>query len=174
MPPKVPTFAEQLAAVRSSAVHLEMRDSYSVVKEAEAISAWRDGFRYDPADRASWWRPWLTLIEETVSRGVEVRRARIVSEPVSEYIRFEHSGTFTNIAAGEQIRWLPRRKAADLALPGCDFWLFDGELVRFNHFTGNGESAGPSFSDDQAVALLCATAFEAVWQRAVPHEQFSV
>ncbi|MBD0670351.1 DUF6879 family protein [Streptomyces sp. CBMA156] len=174
MPPRVLTFAEQLAAARSSAVHLEMRDSYSVVKEAEAFAAWRDGFRYDPADRASWWRPWLTLIEETVSRGVEVRRARIVSEPVTEYIRFEHSGTFTNIAAGEQIRWLPRRQTADLALPGCDFWLFDGKLVRFNHFTGNGESAGPSFSDDPAVALLCATAFDAVWQRAVPHENFSV
>ncbi|MEU8919472.1 DUF6879 family protein [Kitasatospora sp. NPDC048545] len=174
MPPKVPTFAEQLTAARSTAVHLEMRDSYSVTKEAQAFAAWRDGFRYDPADRASWWRPWLSTIEETVGRGVEIRRARIVSEPVSEYIRFEHSGTFTNIAAGEQIRWLARREASDIALPGNDFWLFDGELVRFNHFTGDGESAGPSFSDDPAVALLCASAFEAVWERAVPHEKFSV
>lgn len=99
MPPKVPTFAEQLAAARSTAVHLEMRDSYSVAKEDQTFPAWQNGFRYDPADRASWWRPWLTLIEDTVGRGVEIRRARIVSEPVSEYIRFEHSGTFTNIAA---------------------------------------------------------------------------
>ncbi|MDY0816094.1 DUF6879 family protein [Kitasatospora purpeofusca] len=174
MPPKVPTFAEQLAATRSTAVHLEMRDSYSVAKEDQTFAAWQDGFRHDPADRASWWRPWLTLIEDTVGRGVQVRRARIVSEPVSEYIRYEHSGTFTNIAAGEQIRWLPRRQASDIALPGNDFWLFDGELVRFNHFTGNGESAGPTFSDDPAVARLCATAFEAVWHRAVPHEKFTV
>ncbi|MFF2748527.1 DUF6879 family protein [Kitasatospora sp. NPDC058048] len=174
MPPKVPTFAEQLAAARSSAVHLEMRDSYSVAKETGPFAAWRDGFRHDPDDRTSWWRPWLTLIEETVARGVEVRRVRIVSEPVSEYIRFEHSGTFTNIAAGEQIRWLPRRQASHIALPGNDFWLFDSESVRFNHFTGDGESAGPSFSDDRAVALLCATAFEAAWERAVPHENYTV
>lgn len=46
--------------------------------------------------------------------------------------------------------------------------------MRFNHFTGNGESAGPTFSDDPAVARLCATAFETVWQRAVPHEKFAV
>ncbi|MFC8449465.1 DUF6879 family protein [Kitasatospora sp. NPDC057223] len=174
MPPTVPTFADHLAAAQSTAVHLEMRDSYSVAKEVEAFTAWRDGFRHDPADRASWWRPWLTLIQETVSRGVEVRRARIVSEPVSEYIRFEHSGTFTNVAAGEQVRWLPRSQASDIALPGNDFWLFDNRLVRFNHFSGEGESAGPSFSDDPAVAQLCATAFEAVWQRAVPHEKFTV
>ncbi|MFJ6136523.1 DUF6879 family protein [Kitasatospora sp. NPDC092286] len=174
MPPTGPTFAEQLAAARFTAVHLEMRDSYSVEKEAEALAAWRDGFRYDPADRAAWWRPWLTQIQETVARGVEVRRARIVSEPVSEYIRYEHSGTFTNIAAGEDIRWLPRRRASDIALPGNDFWLFDGKLVRFNHFTGEGQSAGPSFSDDPAVATLCAAAFETVWQRAVPHEKYSV
>ncbi|MEU3563274.1 DUF6879 family protein [Kitasatospora sp. NPDC006786] len=174
MPPKVPTFAEQLAAARSSAVHLEMRDSYSVAKETGPFAAWRDGFRHDPDDRTSWWRPWLTLIEETVARGVEVRRVRIVSEPVSEYIRFEYFGTFTNIAAGEQIRWLPRRQASHIALPGNDFWLFDSESVRFNHFTGDGESAGPSFSDDPAVALLCATAFEAAWERAVPHENYTV
>ncbi|RAJ34631.1 hypothetical protein K353_05277 [Kitasatospora sp. SolWspMP-SS2h] len=174
MKPKVPTFAEQLAATRSTAVHLEMRDGYSVAKEVEAFAAWRDGFRHDPADRASWWRPWLSTVQETLGRGVEIRRARIVSTPVSEYIRFEHSGTFTNIAAGEQVRWLDRRETSDIPLPGNDFWLFDGTLVRFNHFTGDGESAGPSFSADPAVARLCAAAFEVVWERAVPHEKFTV
>ncbi|MFF7632561.1 DUF6879 family protein [Kitasatospora sp. NPDC008050] len=174
MPLNVPTFAEQLKAAQHTAVHLEMRDSYSVTKEVEAFTAWRDGFRHDPADRASWWRPFLDLIAETVARDVRVRRVRIVSEPVSEYIRFEHSGTFTNVAAGERIRWLPRSQASDIALPGNDFWLFDSRLVRFNHFTGDGESAGPSFSEDPAVAQLCATAFESAWERAVPHEMYSI
>lgn len=31
-----------------------------------------------------------------------------------------------NVKAGEEVRWLPRRQASDLALPGNDFWLFDG------------------------------------------------
>lgn len=57
--------------------------------------AWQAGHRDDPADRASWWRPWLELIRRTVDRGVAVRRARIVSEPVSEYIRFEHDITLS-------------------------------------------------------------------------------
>jgi hypothetical protein len=31
-----------------------------------------------------------------------------------------------NAAAGEDVRWLPRRRASDLALPGTDFWVLDG------------------------------------------------
>lgn len=170
----IPTFAELLADCTQSAVHLEMRDSYSVDNERQRFEAWRQGFRHDPADRASWWRPWLDLIQKTVARGVVVRRARIVSEPVSEYIRFEYSGTFTNVAAGEQVRWLPRRRASDIALPGNDFWLFDGRLIRWNHFTGDGGSAGQELSDDAAAVKLCAAAFDEVWARAVPHEQYEI
>src|SRR5947208_17065228 len=118
MPSSVPTFNELMAECSRSAVHLEMRDAYAVDYEQGPFAAWKQGFRHDPADRASWWRPWLDLISETVSRGVVVRRARIVSEPVSEYIHYEHSGTFTNVAAGEQVRWLPRRQASGIALPG--------------------------------------------------------
>ncbi|MBH5335420.1 hypothetical protein IHE55_11665 [Streptomyces pactum] len=174
MTQNVPSFPELLNGCRRSAVHLEMRDSYAVDYEKSGFTAWRDGFRHDPADRASWWRPWLDLISETVSRGVVVRRARIVSEPVSEYTRFLHSFTFTNVAAGEQVRWLARRRASDLCLPGNDFWVFDGQLVRFNHFTGDGASGGGEMRDEPDVVKLCTSAFEAVWERATPHEEYQV
>ncbi|WP_028804838.1 DUF6879 family protein [Streptomyces sp. 142MFCol3.1] len=174
MPSSVPTFAELLRSATHSAVHLEMRDSYAVDYEKGPFAQWRGGFRHDVADRASWWRPWLDLIAATVARHVVVRRARIVSEPVSEYIRYEYSGTFTNVAAGEQVRWLPRRQASDIALPGNDFWLIDDRLVRWNHFTGDGASAGGEMSDDPAAVKLCADAFEAVWARAIPHENYKI
>jgi len=174
MPLSVPTWPELLGSATRSAVHLEMRDSYAVDYEKGPFADWRAGFRHDPADRASWWRPWLDLIQETVSRGVVVRRARIISEPVSEYTRFLYDGTFTNVAAGEQVRWLPRRRASDIALPGNDFWLIDGRLIRWNHFTGEGASAGGEMSEDPAAAKLCAEAFEAVWDRGIPHDQYKI
>ncbi|NEB73899.1 hypothetical protein G3I40_01390 [Streptomyces sp. SID14478] len=170
----VPPFPELLANTTESAVHLEMRDSYDVDKEKGPFADWKQGIRLDPQARDEWWRPWLSLIQEAVARGVVVRRARIVSEPVSEYIRYEHSGTFTNVAAGEQVRWLARRRASDLALPGNDFWLLDGKVIRWNHFTGDGGSAGQEISTDPAAVKLCAEAFEAVWERAVPHEQYEI
>ncbi|MFG2892960.1 DUF6879 family protein [Streptomyces sp. NPDC048248] len=169
-----PSFAELLGGCERSAVHLEMRDSYAVDYEKSGLKAWRAGFRLEPEDRASWWRPWLDLISDTVARGVNVRRARIVGEPVTEYIAFEHSVTFTNVAAGEEVRWLPRRQAADLCLPGTDFWLFDDRLVRFNHFTGDGASAGGEMRHELAVVKLCMAAFESVWDRATPHDEYQV
>jgi hypothetical protein len=149
-----------------------MRDSY--MRDDPAFIRWQQGHRFDPTDRASWWRPWLDVVVAATGRGVRIRRARIVSEPISDYIRFEYDGTFTNVAAGEEVRWLPRRRTSDLALPGVDFWLFDGATVVFNHFTGDGQWADPPMerSTDPAVAKLCATAFESVWERAVPHGQY--
>ncbi|MFJ2112070.1 MULTISPECIES: DUF6879 family protein [unclassified Streptomyces] len=170
----VPSWDDLLDSARTSAMHLETRDSYAVDYESGPFADWRAGFRIDPADRASWWRPWHTLIERTVARGVLVRRARIVSEPVSEYTRFLHDGTFKNVTAGEQVVWLPRRQTTGIALPGNDFWLIDYQLIRWNHFTGEGASAGGEMSDDPAVAALCATAFEAVWERGIPHEKYLI
>ena len=174
MPSNVPTFPELLGTATRSAVHLEMRDSYAVDYEKGPFADWRAGHRHNPADRTSWWRPWLDLIQETVGRGVVVRRARIVSEPVSEYTRFLYDGTFTNVAAGEQVRWLPRRHASNIPLPGNDFWLIDGRLIRWNHFTGEGASAGGEISEDPAAAKLCGDAFETVWARAIPHDQYQI
>ncbi|MFI7276109.1 DUF6879 family protein [Streptomyces sp. NPDC049879] len=167
-------FAALLRSARTSAVHLEMRDGYGVDNEIDGFAAWKRGHRLDPDDRSSWWRPWLDLVREVTANGVLIRRARVVSEPVSDYIAFEHSGTFTNVAAGEDIRWLPRRSASDLALPGNDCWIFDSRVVQFNIFDGNGRWVHTDQTEDRAVVEFCASAFEAVWERAIPHERYTV
>ncbi|MGW7786086.1 DUF6879 family protein [Streptomyces tricolor] len=174
MPQSVPSFAELLDGARKSALHLEMRDAYAVAGETEALARWRSTGEVDTDPESSYWRPWVELVRRTVARGVVVRRARIVSEPVSDYIRYEHAGTTVNLAAGEQVRWLPRRRASDIALPGNDFWLIDGRLIRWNHFTGAGASAPGEISEDPAAARLCASAFDAVWTRAVPHDEYKI
>jgi hypothetical protein len=129
---------------------------------------WLAGDHFDPAER---WPDWIAAIREVVANGVVVRRARIISEPVTDYVRYEYALTDgLNIAAGESVRWLPRRLASDLALPGNDFWLFDGRLVLFNHFGGDGSSGGKELRHESSVVQLCAAAFDAVWNRAIPHE----
>jgi hypothetical protein len=165
----LPTFAELLGDAQRSAVHLEMRDAYGPNPRFEA---WQRGERVNWADRESWWHPFHQTIADAVSRGVSVRRARIVSEPVSEYIRWEHDATTANVTAGEQVRWLPRSRATDLALPGNDFWLFDEFLLRIHHFSGEGALLEDEISRDVALSRLCATAFESVWERAVPHSEY--
>lgn len=169
-----PAADELLRTCERSAVHMETRDCYS--RTDPLFIKWQAGYRDDPADRDSWWRPWLSLVAEARARGVSIRRTRIVSEPVSEYIRFEHGITFMNIAAGEDIRWLPRRQASRLLLPGNDFWVFDDRLVLWNHFTGEGEVSpdGRELTDDPETVKTCAAAFEAAWDRAIPHGEYKL
>jgi hypothetical protein len=151
-----------------------MRDAYGVTSEADAFARWQATGELDTDPGSPSWAPWVDLIRRTVARGVTVRRARIVSEPVSDYIRYEHAGTVVNVGAGEDVRWLPRRQASSIPLPGNDFWLIDGRTIRWNHFTGTGESGGGEISTDPATAKLCADAFETVWSRATPHDQYQI
>lgn len=164
--PGVPTFAQLLANTKRSAVHLEMRDSYD--RTDPAFQDWLSG---GPGtyDRSGW----TDQVSEAVARGVTMRRARVISEPVTDYIAWEHMLTDGNLKAGEHVRWLPRKQAYDLLLPGADLWMFDQRLVRFHHNAGDGTSLKEYefVSDPRRVAQVVA-AFEMVWERAIPHEDY--
>jgi hypothetical protein len=165
---------ELFASAKHSAYHLEMRDTYAVGEEADAFSAFLAGRPFDEAQYAQVWGRWRELVRRETARGVRFRRARIVSEPVTAYTRFLYSVTRSNIEAGEDVRWLPRRFASRIALPGNDFWLFDDERVLFNLFTGDGDWAGQETTDEPGVVELCRSGFEAVWSMATPHEDYSI
>jgi len=98
---------------------------------------------------------------------------RIVSEPVTDYIRFEYDLTAANnVDAGEEVRWLPRRQTAGLLVPPNDFWVFDEKIVLWNHFAGDGSWVARERSDDASIAKLCVSSFDALWERAIPHEEY--
>lgn len=157
------------ASCTTSALHLELRDIYTVPDEVERFAKWRDGQLTETEDR-EWWAPWLDMTRAMGDRSVDLRRARIVSEPISEYIHFEWATT-RNVEGGEDVRWLPRHKASGLAVPPVDFWLFDDQIV-FNHFAGNGEWAGNEVTADQSVVAMCRKAFEDIWELATPHAEY--
>ncbi|MFH8339055.1 DUF6879 family protein [Streptomyces sp. AM6-12] len=112
---------EGLAQARRSAVHLEMRDRYT--PDDPEFARWRAGHRYagDPDNLPDWWGSWRDLVVGTTARGVVMRRARVVSEPGTDHIRYEHDMTFANVAAGESVRRLPRTEPAVLDLVNTAF-----------------------------------------------------
>lgn len=163
----VPPFDELIARATTSALHLETRDVY--MPDDPLYLDWLAG-RPIPESPLLDWRE---LVRDHTARGVRFRRARVVSEPLAPYIRFEHAITgATNVAAGEDVRWLPRRAARELTVPCNDFWVLDGRLVRFAYFAGDGTFLEHELSYDPSVARACAQAFEAVWERAVPHARY--
>lgn len=167
-----PPAREPLSRAQHSAVHLEMRDSYWADTDASGYRDWLDGRRWQAEDRDAWWNGWHDAVSAAVERGVVVRRARIVSEPITDYIRYEYDYAVTNLAAGEDVRWLPRRKATGLAVPTMDFWVFDSELAWLHHFAGDGKLMDREASTDPEIVKLCADAFESVWTRAIPHAEY--
>ncbi len=165
-----PLVYDLLRSAGHSAMHLETRDAYT--PDDPDWLAWKAGNRFDPATREGW-RAFSGLIRAAVARGVAVRRARIVSEPVTDYIRYEYDVTAGyNLAHGEQVRWLPRRQTAGLLVPPTDFWVFDERVVLWNHFAGDGSKVTEEVSEDPALAKLCASSFDSVWERAIPHEEY--
>jgi hypothetical protein len=167
-----PPAREALAKAERSAIHLELRDSYML--DDPGFIAYQQGHRLNLPDRVSWWNGWHDAVAAAVSRGVTVRRARVVSEPLHPYALYEHDLTAGNLAAGEDVRWLGRRRATDLLLPATDFWVFDDDTVLLHHFTGDGQLAedGREYRTDPGLAKTLAGVFEAVWERAIPHAEY--
>jgi hypothetical protein len=155
--------------ITTSFVHLETRDSYGTEVELPHMATWRRG---EPDDLA-WLGWWLEMLRDHVAAGRTCRRARIVSEPLSDYQRWTlgHAGVFVD--AGEDIRYVPRRQLTDVMLPGSgDFYVFDDELVLFLHYAGNGTNTAFETTDDPATVRTCREAFGAVWDLATPFRDY--
>ncbi|MGK8558422.1 DUF6879 family protein [Nocardia gipuzkoensis] len=161
-------FEQLLTDFEHAAVHLETRDAYGTAVELPHMAKWAVG----EADDLEWLQDWCATLRKHVAAGRSVRRARIVSEPLSDYQRWSYSIAYPMVEAGEDIRWVPRRRVSSIAIPGNDFYLLDDRLVVFLHYAGNGLGVDKMTSTDPHDIQLCRNAFDAVWQVAIPHREY--
>ena len=161
-----------LTTYAREAVHVEMRDLYATDIERDRFHTWLRGEQLDPGSEAEWWRPWFELMDRNVRAGKSLRRLRVVSEPVTPYIRFEWLDAAKLVESGEDVRWLPRRNASTLLLPGNDYWMFDRETVVFTHLSGDGHVLDHEITRDPGIVAACAAAFDAAWAIATSHDEY--
>ncbi|MGI5528520.1 DUF6879 family protein [Streptomyces syringium] len=153
------------------AFHLELRDDYGSPVEDTPYASWQRG---EPDD-FSWLDPWMTLMKRVTSQGKTVRRVRVVTEPHSQYVGWEHSLTRLNVQAGEDIRWLPRHRlpvGCTFPLRGNDWWLYDDRLLAVGHFDQDGRVLGSQLIEDPQVVTECAQVRDQLWGLAVPHAEY--
>lgn len=160
-------FQDMLGA-STRAFHLELRDVYSVEDEAVPFEKWLKG---EPDDFA-WRTEWLSFIKDVTTKGVKVERARVVTEPHTDYVRWELALDPQNIAAGEDIRYLPRRHTEGIVLPDEDCWLFDDERLVLSLFKPGGGSGGFAREADPDLIARYRSACDQVWSLAVPYSQY--
>ena len=152
----------------TTAVHFETRDAYGTAVELPYLALWKAG---EPDD-LGWLQDWCDTLRGHVAAGRSMRRARVVSEPLSEYQRWSYSIAQPMVDAGEDIRWVSRRLVSSIGMPGNDYYLFDDQLVVFLHYSGDGLVVDRTSSTDSADVALCRSAFEAVWRLSVPHRDY--
>ncbi|MFG2964923.1 DUF6879 family protein [Streptomyces sp. NPDC048288] len=153
------------------AFHLELRDDYSVPDEESPFTSWLRGEAVD----YSYMESWTQLVRRVTQGGKTVRRVRVVTEPHSPYIRWEHAVTDLNLEAGEEIRWLPRHQLPrDLTFPcgGDDWWLFDDRTLAVGHFDSDGRVLGSELVNDAEVVGECLRVRDALWEAAIPHSEY--
>lgn len=123
-------------------------------------------------DDFAWHQPWLDLVREATAAGRSISRVRVVSVPHVDYTRWGLVVAEHNIAAGEDIRWLPRQLVDPADLSSDDFWLFDDDRVVFTVFEPSGRFAGGAATIDPQIVGYCREVRDLVWSQAIPHAQY--
>lgn len=152
------------------AFHLELRDDYSVPLEDGPYESWLRG----TVDN-SFMVPWTQLMKRVTNSGKTVRRVRVVTEPHSSYIQWEHATAHINEEAGESIRWLPRHRLPEgLVFPvaGNDWWLFDDKLLAVGHFDDTGRVLGSEVIEVHETVAQCVRMRDLLWASAIQHSEY--
>ncbi|SOE30203.1 DUF6879 family protein [Streptomyces sp. OK228] len=122
--------------IESEAWRLETLPQYLVPQESGEIEAFRAGERIDPHTYSS---PYTEDLKRLRGEGKRKGRVHILTQPLSEYLRFEFSRYYAPHAlAGEDIRILDVT-GRESPLHGIqDFWLFDRSTVVLMNYEADG------------------------------------
>lgn len=122
--------------IESEAWRLETLPQYLVPQEADEIEAFRAGKRVDPRTYSSAYTEDLKRLR---TEGKRKGRVHVLTQPLSEYLRFEFSRYYgPHALAGEDVRILDVT-GRDNPLQGVqDFWLFDRSTVVLMHYESDG------------------------------------
>lgn len=125
-----------LREFQSEAWRLETLPQYLVPQESEELEAFRSGKRIDPHAYSS---AYTENLKRLRGEGKRKGRVHIVTQPLSEYLRFEFSRYYVPHArAGEEVRILDVTNR-DNPLPEVqDFWMFDRATVVLMHYEEDG------------------------------------
>src|SRR5215469_1206627 len=128
-------FGRMLATFGRSAFRLETRASYALGYERADFQRFLAGNPRPPSE-VDWWQEWLDQIRQLRQDGKTIARVRLLAEPMTDYQRWAQWCDPWHAEAGEEIRYMPRSRAAGIGLPlAADWWLLDETRLIIMHFT---------------------------------------
>lgn len=160
-----------LDSFERDAFHLELKDVYRAAYEDGPMARWLSG---EPDDYI-WMQPWIARVRNAARVGKTIRRLRVITEPITDYIRWEHSVTHLNQEAGEDVRWLPRHSlptGITFPVEGNDWWLFDDRLLTVGYFHDDLRVKGSELVTDPAIVADCIKIRDQLWPLATRHSEY--
>ncbi|MEV0621667.1 DUF6879 family protein [Nonomuraea sp. NPDC050404] len=162
-------FQDLFESFRESAYRLESRSRYNSPDESSAIQRFQHG---NPDTDYLWSRPWLDSIRAQTAEGKQYRRVRVVDIPPQPYSRYALWSVQGNLAAGEDIRYLPRDAASQLGIPHLDVWLFDSVRVALLHFDKDDVLLGAELvAEPEAIRKHCVWR-DVAWDNSLSRQDF--
>jgi len=155
-----------------SAWRLELLDWYTSPATEQRLARFLAGEQVTPAERATW----LSMLHRDRAAGKTIGRVHVIAEPLTDYLKYELACYQSSFAAGEDIRILPTDRAADLDLPGFDFWLFDagqpGARVAINVYGERGAWLRVEIVTDPGFVADCCRWRDSAMSRAIPLDAY--
>ena len=121
------------AEFRRYAWRLEVLDDYSGTDGDDEVEAYQRTGAVAPRRPEDAWR---RTIEAARARGATIGRVRLVGHPLTDYTKFELAAYTDNVALGEDVRILDRRRLDESWDDAPDVWLFD-DVAAFRMIYGD-------------------------------------
>jgi Family of unknown function (DUF6879) len=149
---------------------LEPRDCYNTGTSSEPKRRYQTGelTNYSFMDR------WTGKVSRWSTQGKRMARVRVTTEPLTEDARYLLHIAWLNVAAGDEIRYLPRQRARELELrlPDEDYWIFDATMAAIIYFDED-RPVGQELIDDPAEVVRRLHWFDAAWHHSISREEFA-
>ncbi|QDY78776.1 DUF6879 family protein [Streptomyces qinzhouensis] len=125
------SWSRRFARIKNEAWRLETLPQYLVPQESEDFSDFCEGRSMTPYTASSY----TERVARQRGEGKRNGRVHIVTQPLSDYLRFEFSRYYgVHVQAGDNIRILDVTNRANPLEGVQDFWMFDrSEVVLMNY-----------------------------------------
>jgi hypothetical protein len=116
---------EQLFDRAVTFFRLEAQPQYQNPAEVERFHTFQQGGEFP--ERSPQTSPWLAKIASSTAAGGIWHRVHVVSQPLTDLMRFELTTDLENVAAGEKVLVADRSIHQWMKGLTQDFWLLDGD-----------------------------------------------
>ena len=159
-----------------TAYRLETLQAYDVSYETEPYHAFISGH---PRPRDPSKNQWVSMISDAVGAGKVFQRVHVVTEPLTDYLRYELGWSYPpNVEAGEGSASLsrsrgvadvgPRRDPAALQ----DYWLFDSSDLWVMEYADDGRFLYIEQVTEPAAIVTAARRRDAALHYAIPYRDY--